>query len=126
MLTILEHCEQLSELIGDWEKQNNPAQFESDHPRDCVPTAVQEGIVSWLGGIDLVSDNTYTTSNYCMVYPDPDLQEHSRQLIHDKEELLGQVVSLQQQLEISQEETSKLSAKVTTIIISVLLSSLLI
>ncbi len=39
-------------------------------------------------------------------------QEQSRHLVHDKDELLGQVVSLQKQLEMARGEASKLSLKV--------------
>lgn len=40
------------------------------------------------------------------------LQEAAQHLVHDKEELLGQVVSLQQQLEATRGECSRLCAKV--------------
>ena len=40
-------------------------------------------------------------------------QEESQQLTHDKEELLGQVVSLQQQLETAKQECTRLTTKVT-------------
>ena len=39
-------------------------------------------------------------------------QDETQQLIHDKEELLGQVVSLQQQLETVRGECSRLTGKV--------------
>lgn len=42
-----------------------------------------------------------------------DSQEETQQLTYDKDELLGQVVSLQQQFEASRAECSKLVAKVS-------------
>ena len=46
----MEHSEQLAHLITDLTQQQL-----ADSSHECIPTSVQETIISWLGGIDLVS-----------------------------------------------------------------------
>ena len=52
VLAISDHCEQLGSLIGDWNQRDIPPG--AVHPRECVPASVQEAILTWLGGVDLV------------------------------------------------------------------------
>lgn len=48
----MEHSEQLAHLITDLTPQQSP----DSHPSsECIPASVQEIIISWLGGINLVS-----------------------------------------------------------------------
>lgn len=62
LLAVVDHCEQLAKLILDLKHQElaesqsweGPA-VPGNHRRECVPKSVQELIINWLGGINLVS-----------------------------------------------------------------------
>lgn len=49
----MDHCEELAKLIPDVKERDGSAGV--PHPRECVPATVQELIIGWLGGMNLVS-----------------------------------------------------------------------
>lgn len=57
LLAIIGHSEQLAQLIAEL-KQVDTADHSRPHLRECVPASVQEVIISWLGGINLVRTRT--------------------------------------------------------------------
>ena len=52
VVAVVEQCEQLAHLIGRL-KQQSP-NGDTVHPRECVPPSIQEEIICWLGGLNLV------------------------------------------------------------------------
>ena len=58
VLAVVEQCEQLAHLIGRL-KQQSPSSNDAVHPRECVPPSVQEEIICWLGGLNLVSSSSF-------------------------------------------------------------------
>lgn len=61
VLAIVEYCEQLGKLMTQLQQQELEVESERSqspvppHPRECVPPSIQDLIISWLGGINLVS-----------------------------------------------------------------------
>ncbi len=54
LAAVVEHSEQLAKLISEL-KRRESADGGVYHSSECVPASVQELVISWLGGINLVS-----------------------------------------------------------------------
>ena len=54
VLAVVDLSEQLSNVITELKQVDTCESPNIPHPRECVPASVQETIISWLGGINLV------------------------------------------------------------------------
>lgn len=92
VMAIVEQATKLSEMMKSWDETRQ--EEVKGHPKDCIPSTIREIIVTWLSSKSQGSP-----------------QELER-LREDKNELLKQVVSQQQQLEAVNNDREKLTTKV--------------
>lgn len=114
VMAIMDCCTKLYLLIRQWNSQHRDTEVgDHSHASNCIASDVKQLIISWFANGRMVNGNWHTLiCEECALWVQESPVEVD-QLRRDKEELLNQLVSLQQQQEAAAAESSKLCKKVS-------------
>lgn len=117
VMAIMDCCTKLYLLIRQWNSCHSDVEVgDHSHASNCIASDVKQLIVSWFVNGRMVGLSMICEECFDVLWVQESPVEVD-QLRRDKEELLNQLVSLQQQQESAAAENSNLCKKVTHLIL---------